>query len=1267
MRVNCHAHVFNLDDTLSNASVDIIKHRIVEAVVGTDLGDSKLTRKLGAVVGDRIVDLLKGHPEVNEETFVRGLLRDIEKSTGLLTDLERAGRDLPEPFGEELVGDLQKHALLGLKSIVTRMTGFLRKQKKIGRTTWTDRLDLLAIAFEQDMGSVADRLLSEIDPEDAAVALIIDVASEGETDDQRRQDLELYKKLRDDTVSAVLRYPGRLFPFIGVDPQRVGSATDPALPGFVELTEEALDRWGFVGVKLYPAVGYSPADAALDPVYKYCQEHSVPVMTHASGSGFFRSETTRKFSNPSFFGPVLEKFPELKVCLAHLGGSGGVASTHLDPASRTDSFQDTILTLMDKHENVYTDISFNAEPFKGGEAEAAYFDVIHELLEHPVYRARVLFGTDFWLVRMKATETEYWRFFEDSLTQAEFTRIAETNPRRYLGLPRADGLGASEPMSHHIDFLIDNIDLIEGRPASWLVTAVEARDATASKRLQALRKSALPATSLAIKSWVQQLAQIAQKPLSSGGGRLTRQGSWSLGSASFRLGGLGLTLEPTATGGLDVDLFNGGASAKAPEVLTGILGVTDAGPAPTLARQAWLRYRLEGGLAVTGKADVDPDTFGLRFEAGKSVVLSDYRAHSRSEEDVQAAVASDLHWPRFAFQRHDVLRLPEDDALELRVTGKLGAAVELSWASVLAGNLNELGDTLGVQGPLDVELGLSARFQAGLAVHDDFRIVFARPRANPAERPFRVSVRKARSRSTKARIDVNAGAKFADPEVVRAALEAALGERLAPVDRMLAKSAGQLTSAEESMRSRLVSRLGLESKALATIRAKRNQLEAKAQKALDAIARAEVRAGVSFEYGRFKEEEALLDVNLTPAALRELHSDLARGNFSVLLERSAHEPDEIELVEFLRESTLERLKSWGFSLGLGSRFGSVSSFDRERRTMQVDAQNRLKATFLGCHGYEVERRKKGVWSGWTWSGELEARMDGFQAEASLRSFRFGLELQFEWTKQVGPKLMDDVADAAVLWQVVEDPATVVAAMESLKGKEATARLVLRVAPEALPAILRVGAPLDTDLAALALAAAMPFKRAKKDPVRDSVAERRRLYSGLWKRYLKDASRGLVVNAREYGQLAERHFTDLSGGNGEIRTVGKMEARRESVKFLWTFPGAVEAHPKLFAELSSLHRGLELLWDDLRPGANPVPTAKPLEPVGKIYKALKVYWSECLQTRAFGRYLLEAASGVAGGASLVSSSLTLEDRRAGTVRVLGAERAPEALHETVDEA
>jgi hypothetical protein len=94
---------------------------------------------------------------------------------------------------------------------------------------------------------------------------------------------------------------------------------DPTVLGPTALVDHltTMADAGVRGIKLHPvSQGYLPDDARLHPIYDVCSESGLVVLSH-SGPGHRGGASAR----PSEFGTILEKWPDLRLVLAHLGGA----------------------------------------------------------------------------------------------------------------------------------------------------------------------------------------------------------------------------------------------------------------------------------------------------------------------------------------------------------------------------------------------------------------------------------------------------------------------------------------------------------------------------------------------------------------------------------------------------------------------------------------------------------------------------------------------------------------------------------------------------------------------------------------------------------------------------------------------------------------------------------------------------------------------------------------------------------------------------------
>ncbi len=326
-----------------------------------------------------------------------------------------------------------------------------------------------------------------------------------------------------------------VLPFIFIDPRRIRRD-----PGFFKYkiendrvvledctVKEYVEKQGFCGFKIYPALGYYPFDEDLLPLWRYAAEHGLPITTHCiRGTIFYRGKKkkawdrhpvfmqaegndryspmllperankdfTVNFTHPlnylclldetllsrllsgetirqetrDLFGytgadqPLKHNLSKLKICFAHFGGEdewqryfeldrdnfstqiiknpdtgitflknikGQVTKGKLEMLWKGTDWYSIICSMMLQYDEVYSDISY-----------IAHDNNIHALLkrtlqqENSKLRRRVLFGTDFYVVRNHKSEKKIMADTIAGLSTEEFDLIARQNPRRFLRL-----------------------------------------------------------------------------------------------------------------------------------------------------------------------------------------------------------------------------------------------------------------------------------------------------------------------------------------------------------------------------------------------------------------------------------------------------------------------------------------------------------------------------------------------------------------------------------------------------------------------------------------------------------------------------------------------------------------------------------------------------------------------------------------------------------------------------------------------------------------
>lgn len=263
--------------------------------------------------------------------------------------------------------------------------------------------------------------------------------------------------------------------------------TGPAVHGYVafdplrecyrpgsglDVVIEALDEHGFLGVKLYPPMGFRPwgnggadltypqrviddlgpdigrrLDAALARLYAACIARDAPILAHCSpGNQAARDYGAR--ADPHYWGLALAAHPGLRVCLAHYGGFSNVSAAP-DAGVRLPqaSWEWAAGNVADgPGRSLFLDISYFTEAQQSSARRGVTAASIRSWLDRfdPDCGALV-FGTDWIMLGSEKHADRYvgqvLRFLRDDLrlSPEQVNRVCLGNGLRFAGLSRPGG------------------------------------------------------------------------------------------------------------------------------------------------------------------------------------------------------------------------------------------------------------------------------------------------------------------------------------------------------------------------------------------------------------------------------------------------------------------------------------------------------------------------------------------------------------------------------------------------------------------------------------------------------------------------------------------------------------------------------------------------------------------------------------------------------------------------------------------------------------
>jgi predicted TIM-barrel fold metal-dependent hydrolase len=238
-----------------------------------------------------------------------------------------------------------------------------------------------------------------------------------------------------------MKYPNNVKAFIHLDPNN---------PDMIKDFNNSIDILKYDGVKIYPPAScVLPTDDRLTYVYEKCNDIGMSILAHCGAQSPTHYHSSKKklrklldkhglkwnknmgaaelcgqFTHPKNYIPILEKYPNMNICLGHWG-SEKAWKEYLENPTNTENWFYIIKEMIKKYPNLYTDISFTLN-------DDEYFSVLKIFLQNKDIKEKVLFGTDYYMVESKSTEKKFCFDLRAYLSEELFEQIANINPKKYL-------------------------------------------------------------------------------------------------------------------------------------------------------------------------------------------------------------------------------------------------------------------------------------------------------------------------------------------------------------------------------------------------------------------------------------------------------------------------------------------------------------------------------------------------------------------------------------------------------------------------------------------------------------------------------------------------------------------------------------------------------------------------------------------------------------------------------------------------------------------
>ena len=285
-----------------------------------------------------------------------------------------------------------------------------------------------------------------------------------------------------DTVfkKVVLPHKGKIHPFVPFDPARelayrkarISPDGQLEIDRPMTLVKEAIEKKGFIGVKLYNSLGYRPLgnadprvslmrrriavrndkltylfdgeeyDEVLCELYDYCVDNEVPITAHCVMNGIEAYPgASFDFGKAEFWDEVLrqDRYKNLRLNLAHFGWNQAPGQGY----AGSESWAKDVCDLIVKYDNVYADVSHHRVlSAKGRRSFVRGYRQMEKDYPNDIDRIkkRILFGSDWHVLRRMSGYRDFLDNYQRVFTEAGFFADQEMgdfrggNALEFLGL-----------------------------------------------------------------------------------------------------------------------------------------------------------------------------------------------------------------------------------------------------------------------------------------------------------------------------------------------------------------------------------------------------------------------------------------------------------------------------------------------------------------------------------------------------------------------------------------------------------------------------------------------------------------------------------------------------------------------------------------------------------------------------------------------------------------------------------------------------------------
>ncbi len=600
------------------------------------------------------------------------------------------------------------------------------------------------------------------------------------------------------------------------------------------------------------------------------------------------------------------------------------------------------------------------------------------------------------------------------------------------------------------------------------------------------------------------------------------------------------------------------------------LGNFTEAPFPAIgSNNAMLRYDMNIKLkeAVSGAFK----KINLNFSSEQDILISYYKIHTNTNT-LQHALIQDIVSLKTIYSEEDIFSLATNEGLAVKFNATLDAGLNLAFSDVFSWTLSQLVKLLPKGTDIAGTASAGASFSFSVKINDKFKLFIQKSEGDL----YKVTINKATSHSSAVAFHAGISAIINDEddrfaEFMDQILSALLGESVEFVDKWVEKGVSKLSDTEKQLLKKVIKRTGIDTEVLNEdlLKTKYNNLKTTVIDKAKVILTKKLELGVSYEYQKAVESNAIFNASMTAQAVKANLKELLLFKLDNLEEKQG-----ITVTNYIFSRKASISKKFGFRFS----FGNFDAYwFNQKKFVFEESENMLQGTYRKSFSGQKIHLQGGI-NKKQWHFNFSGEMKNTAKNPKMDDFEYSSIVHWEdQESKTNAEELADFVEMGIIWNCINIPFEEACKniYEEIRGKRNVKFLceIKIPAPEMTWLILGLAQSSTHDVI-LSLCSSMPFRSNSHRKLLIDLF----IYFAVWKIYFEDEGDG---NSKKWAALCHRQLKPLFPDLAEWeRSFEQGITTIQGQQSYQSFVGLTE-HSGLFDDIQSFQKGIKNLNDAIQ--------------------------------------------------------------------------------------